>query len=216
MALVVILGLGLVAVSRTSREALASPLIGDHWHAAYDVYDCVSESFMPIFQGEGNPDGIHTHGDGLTHIEPSNSGATGANATLGVFLSAAGVTVTPEAITAPDFAPLEAGVECGGQPSVIKVARFQVDPEIKLAKVYNSNFDGIHFDKNREAYTIARVAPDEDPPPPEQSRLDAMDQATGLPQQSTDPAAGDGGHGDSGGSNDTPTDTGAPATTTAP
>jgi len=203
MALVAILGLGLVTVSRTSRDATASPRVGkDHWHAAYQVYDCVSDSFVADFQGTLDPDGIHSHNDGLIHIHPFNGSASGADAKLGVFLAAMQVTVTPEAITAPDFPTLEAGVDCGGQPSVIKVGRFQVDPEVKLVNVYESDFDNIHFDKNREAYTIARVAPDQDPPAPEQSRFDAMDQATGSPQESTEPVTDGGEHGGDSGSTD--------------
>ncbi len=212
MALVAILGIGLVAVSRTSREALAAPRIGDHWHEAYEVYDCASDSFLPSFQGEGNPDGIHTHGDGLTHIEPANSSATGANATLGVFLSAVGASVTTQGISAPDFATLSAGVDCGGQPSVIKVARYAVDPNVSLVKVYDSNFDSIRYDKNRQAFTIARVAPDQVPPPPDAAHLDALDQATGVTRGPAGSNPGDGGHG---ASPDTSTTTVAPATTSA-
>jgi len=196
MGLVVLLGLGLVAVSRTTRDAVASPRVGaDHWHATYDVYDCVSDSFMPAFQGTLDPHGIHSHTDGLIHIHPFDGSASGADAQLGVFLDSMEAAVTSDAITAPDFAPLEAGVECDGQPSVIKVARFQVDPEIKLVQVYDSGFSNIHFDKNREAFTIARVAPDQEIPQPEADRFAAMDQATGSPQQSTAPVTGDGGHG---------------------
>lgn len=195
MALVVILGLGLVAVSRTSRDALASPRVGDdHWHAVYDIYDCVSDSFLPAFQGTEDPDGIHSHADGLMHIHPFNSSAAGSNAQLGVFLESMNATVSTSEISAPDFATLTAGEDCGGQPSVIKVARFQVDPEIKLVEVYDSDFGSIHFEKNREAFTIARVAPDQEIPQPEAERFVAMDQATGSEQQSQAPA-GDGGHG---------------------
>ncbi len=212
MALVAILGIGLVAVSRTSREASAAPRVGDHWHEAYDVYDCVASSFLPPFQGEGGADGIHSHGDGLIHIEPANSSASGANATLGVFLSAVGVKVTTKGISGPGFSTLSAGADCGGQPSVIKVARFEVGSEVRLAKVYDSNFDSIHFDKNRQAFTIARVAADQDPPPPEMSRIDTLDQATGAPPQPTNAGAGGGGQGGTPGLSTT---TVAPVTTAA-
>jgi len=194
MALVVVLGLALVAVSRTSRDAVASPRVGDdHWHAVYDVYDCVSDSFQPSFQGTDDPDGIHSHTDGLIHIHPFNSSAAGDNAQLGVFLDSMNATVSETEISGPEFGTLNAGEDCGGQPSVIKVARFEVDPEISLVQVYDSDFDNIRFEKNREAFTIARVAPDQEIPQPEADRFDAMDQATGSPQQSTGPTGG--GHG---------------------
>jgi len=210
MGLIVVLGLGLVIASRGSRDAVASPRVGkDHWHAVYEVYDCVSDSFMPSFQGNLDPHGIHSHNDGLIHIHPFDGSASGADAKLGVFLESMGASVDESGISAPDFATLEAGADCGGQPSVIKVARFTVDPDINLVQVYDSGLSDIHFDHNREAFTIARVAPDQDPPQPEASRFTALDEATGSPQQSTGPVS-DGGHGAS-----TPTTTEAPATTTA-
>jgi len=213
MGLIVVLGLGLVAFSRGSRDAVASPRVGkDHWHAVYDVYDCVSDSFMPAFQGTLDPHGIHSHADGLMHIHPFDGSASGADAKLGVFFDSMGATVNTNEISAPDFATLNAGVECNGQPSVIKIARFQVDPEIKLVQVYDSNLSSIHYDHNREAFTIARVAPDQEIPQPEADRFVAMDQATGSPQQSTAPVTGDGGHG---GTTDVSTTTVAPVTTTA-
>jgi len=223
MGLIVVLGLGLIAVSRGSRDATASPRVGkDHWHAVYDVYDCASDSFMPAFGGNLDPHGIHSHNDGLMHIHPFDGSASGADAKLGVFLDSMGATVTTNEISSPDFATLQAGVDCGGQPSVIKVARFQVDPEIKLVKVYDSDFSNIHFDHNREAFTIARVAPDQDPPQPEADRFDALNQATGSPQESTGPVTTDGGHGNSGATTDSSTTTsvadatGATTTTVAP
>jgi len=40
LALVVILGVALVAFARSGREATAAPRLGDHWHTAYDIYVC--------------------------------------------------------------------------------------------------------------------------------------------------------------------------------
>ncbi len=189
MALVIILGLGLVALSRTSRDATASPRVGsDHWHAAYGVYDCVTEGFLPSFQATLDPDGIHSHQDGLMHIHPFNSSASGDDARFRVFFEAMGASVTETAISAPDFATISAGEQCNGQPSVIKVARYQVDPELQLLEVFESDFENIHFDENRQGFTIARVAPDEDPPPPPAESLVALGQATGSPQLSQGPS----------------------------
>ena len=222
MGLIVVLGLGLVVASRGSRDAVASPRVGkDHWHAVYDVYDCVSDSYMPAVQGSLDPHGIHSHADGLIHIHPFDGSASGADAKLRVFSDSMGASVDKSGISAPDFETLEAGADCGGKPSVCKVARFSVDPSIKMLQVYDSDFANIHLDNNREAFTIARVAPDQDPPQPEQSRFDALDQATGSPQQSTGPVTG-GGHGATtpttaatGTTTVAPTTTEAPATTTA-
>ena len=99
MACVVILGLLLVGWSRSNREATSAPRVGDHWHSAYDVYNCAeSESTLESreyrggwrskFIVERDPNGIHTHGDGLIHIHPSNSLASGNDAQLGEFFDA--------------------------------------------------------------------------------------------------------------------------------
>ena len=40
MACVVILGIVLVGWSRSNREATSAPRVGDHWHSAYDIYNC--------------------------------------------------------------------------------------------------------------------------------------------------------------------------------
>ncbi len=197
MALVVILGLALVAVSRNSRNATSSPRVGsDHWHAAYGVYDCVTDSFLPDFQGTLDPDGIHSHQDGLVHIHPFNGSASGSDANFDVFLSSMNASITTTEIASPDFATLSAGVECNGEPSVIRVARYQVDPDVQLLEVFDSGFNDIHFDENRQAFTIARVAPSQDPPEPTAESLAALDESTGSPQLSEAPVTGDdGGHG---------------------
>jgi len=102
MGLIVVLGLGLVVASRGSRDAVASPRVGkDHWHAVYDVYDCVSDSFMPSFQGNLDPHGIHSHNDGLIHIHPFDGSASGAEAKLGVFLDSMGASVDKKQYLSP-------------------------------------------------------------------------------------------------------------------
>ena len=94
MACVVILGVLLIGWSRSNREATSAPRVGDHWHSAYDIYVC-SESEVPLndftFRGgwrgkiivERDPNGLHTHGDGLIHIHPFNSLASGKDAQIG-------------------------------------------------------------------------------------------------------------------------------------
>ena len=49
-----------------ARGTAAQPSIGDHIHAALDIYVCgQKEPNLPFFEA-----GIHTHGDGLIHIHP--------------------------------------------------------------------------------------------------------------------------------------------------
>src|SRR5213592_5137587 len=73
--LVIVLGLGLVLFAKSRRQSSddATPPVAnvDHWHAAYGIYNC--DAFEPAIQVKTDPDGIHTHGDGVIHIHPFNS-----------------------------------------------------------------------------------------------------------------------------------------------
>ena len=55
------------------------PLIGqDHWHAAYEIIVCgVRQPNAPTWEG-----GIHTHGDGIIHIDPFTANEEGLGARL--------------------------------------------------------------------------------------------------------------------------------------
>ena len=85
VALVVVLGALLVFWARTDREATSAPRVGDHWHSAYDVYVC--DTFRSKIVLETDPNGIHSHGDGLIHIHPFNKLASGRDAVLGEFFA---------------------------------------------------------------------------------------------------------------------------------
>ena len=184
VALVVVLGIGLVFVARNTRDPILAPRAGeDHWHAAYTVYNCGTE--VADYQSVSDPDGIHSHQDGLIHIHPFNSSASGEDAQLGVFLEAMGGTITQDAISGPDFADIEASAGCGGEPAVIKVARYQVDPELELVAVYDRDFESVQFLEDREAFSIAMVSAGEDPPPPSASALAQLDTSTGSDLVST-------------------------------
>jgi hypothetical protein len=89
---IVILGIGGIVVSRTGSGTSggAGLEIGDHWHAALGVNICGEwEPAQPEFTSQfDNPSlyaGIHTHDDGIIHMEPQSSADTGANATVGNF-----------------------------------------------------------------------------------------------------------------------------------
>src|SRR5512146_1306345 len=101
IAAIVVVGVLLVMVARQSNEkaAAVAPTVGDHWHAAYGIYVC--DTFLPNLTDQvSDTTGLHTHGDGIAHIHPFNSGAAGNNATLsnwgkttGVSFSSTGFTV---------------------------------------------------------------------------------------------------------------------------
>lgn len=193
MAVVVVLGIILVFAARTSREAKAAPRVGaDHWHAAYAVYDC--DTFLSPFQSEFDPDGIHSHLDGVMHIHPFNSGSAGEDAQLGVFLEAMGSTVRDDRVTGPGF-ELDAGSDCNGDPTVIRVARFNaLDLDAGPVEIYSEDFQSIRFLQNQEAFTIARVPAGAEIPPPPADRLAAAAASSGVvtssgPETEFDPSS---------------------------
>ena len=173
MALVVILGVLLVGWARSNREATSAPRLGDHWHSVYDISSCVGQgnwTSRPKIIVERDPDGIHTHGDGLIHIHPFNSSATGQRAQLGKFFEAFGGYISDSAIKLDTGEVIEEGFDCGGQPAVLTVARFDAQDREREPQLYTEDLAGIRFLKNLEAFTIAFVPAGETPLPPRKER----------------------------------------------
>jgi hypothetical protein len=120
--LIVLLGVGLVAVSAIGRsdDASAAPLIGDHWHAAYGVYVC--DAYQPtLADAQADESGIHTHADGLIHIHPFSTRYTGEDANLAAFGETVHLELSDDSLTLPDGTTYENGDDCGGEPGVVQV-----------------------------------------------------------------------------------------------
>jgi hypothetical protein len=100
--LVIALGVAVVVASRSKSDP--SPHVGDHWHAAIGVNVCgqwadvagtsssaeskssVSHSpteFTTQFSNTTLYAGVHTHHDGVIHVEPKTSVDTGNHVTVG-------------------------------------------------------------------------------------------------------------------------------------
>jgi hypothetical protein len=173
VALVVVLGSLLVFWARTDREATSAPRVGEHWHSAYDIYVC--DSFRSKVVLETDPNGIHTHGDGLVHIHPFNKLASGRDAVLGEFFSAFGGRIDDASVVLDTGEELVEGADCGGQPTVLKVARFDADDLERDPEVVTEDLAGVRFLKNREAFTVAMVPADVEPPAPRSERLTFLD-----------------------------------------
>ena len=175
MAAIIVLGVILVVFARQTRDASAlTPSFGDHWHSAYGIYDCTTESFLPNLEDPGisNP-GIHTHGDGVMHIHPSGSNATGRNATLEVFLDATRTSINNDAeMTFPNREALvEEGTTCNGEPAVLQVARFAPGATTPI-EVITEDLNGFRFEANQESITIALAPIGSDIPAPPEGNLD--------------------------------------------
>ena len=184
LAVVVILGVALVVFARSSRTPAAAPRVGnDHWHSAYAIYDC--DRFLPAFTSAADPDGIHSHQDGVVHIHPWNSSAAGDRADLDVFFEAMGARITDDEISGPGIGVLEAGSDCNGEPTVIRAVRFTridpasgaIDPAGGLSDLYvatdtyTDDFGDVRLLGDLEAFTFARVPAGADIPPPPEDRL---------------------------------------------
>lgn len=87
------------------------PDAGDHWHAAYAIYVC--DEFLDPFTSENDPNGIHSHADGLIHIHPFNNATQDSGATFATFLDAVGWDFEPGNIGARDGSVRFGDGSCG-------------------------------------------------------------------------------------------------------
>ncbi|HVE47523.1 MAG TPA: hypothetical protein VNA57_12355 [Acidimicrobiales bacterium] len=122
MGLVVVLGLVTIVFSRNERQEVASarPTIRDHWHTAYGFYNCTK--FEPQLPQPATLIGLHTHTDGLIHVEPQNSQDTGKGATVGRFASGQpGFELKPGEMSYPGAKPVKDGQKCGDKEATLQM-----------------------------------------------------------------------------------------------
>jgi hypothetical protein len=125
MAIVVLLGSLGVWQSREQRLDKAAaqveepPKRGDHWHAALGIYVC-NEYIGNIADNGRDPHGIHTHGDGIIHIHPFDSKASGKNATVGVYFETMGLDLSASKFKAPGGETWNDGEECDGKSGEVQ------------------------------------------------------------------------------------------------
>jgi hypothetical protein len=163
-ALVVIVGIALIVYARESAPSAVGPYIMDqgdpdnprnkdaHWHAALGVYAC--DRWLSDGSGDGvwtwpaaTPSqsparakntnlyaGLHSHSDGIIHMEPQVSEEAGRNATVGKYFDFGGWEVSTDGF---DFlgTKMRNGDKCGStagrlQWAVAKLDR--ADPSKKL------------------------------------------------------------------------------------
>jgi hypothetical protein len=174
VAAIVVLGIGLVVFARSTREASAAPRIGQHWHSSYDVFVCDDYVVEPV-EDQTDPVGIHTHSDGLIHIHPFSSTATGDNARLSVWFEAFGGSITDESITLDGGRTFTEGEDCNGEPTVLHVLRYDADDLDARPEVITEDLADVRFLKNREAFVFAFIPEGAELPEPSQGRLDTLD-----------------------------------------
>ena len=139
MAIVVILGMLILVISvqdRKEQVAASQTKVGpfeqgseekpagDHWHTAYGVYAC--DEFLPFLEDPGrDPDGIHTHGDGIIHVHPFTRRSAGENAVLEIYEDLMGIKFDEDRIEY-DGETYKNGDDCDGEEGVV---RFLVNGE---------------------------------------------------------------------------------------
>ncbi|MEE9286059.1 MAG: hypothetical protein V3V35_10085 [Dehalococcoidia bacterium] len=92
---------------------------GDHWHAPISITVCGGSYTEP--QQSPLP-GLHTHNDGVIHIEPRRSGEAGSNASLGTYFRTSQLLVEEDLIQIPGEQAFRNGDPCpDGQPGQLRV-----------------------------------------------------------------------------------------------
>lgn len=173
MAAVIFAGIVLVVFARGTRDVQAlEPSFADHWHLGYGIYDCTTDSFLANLEDPQTANaGIHTHGNGVIHLHPFSSSATGNNARLVRFLEATRTELSDSEMSFPTRPALsEEGATCNGEPAILQVARFAPGSDV-ASEVITEDLDQYRFQSDQEGVVIA-LAPEgsEIPPPPQAAR----------------------------------------------
>ena len=105
------------------RETEARPSIGDHIHAAMNIYVCgQQEPILPAFEA-----GIHTHGDGLMHMHPQFSNEEGPGAAVGKFFEYGHWELNGSTLTLPRDRTFNDGDPCpDGRPGVLRMLKYRL------------------------------------------------------------------------------------------
>lgn len=171
---IIIAGSALVFFAWQGRDVAAlQPTFGDHWHAPYGIWDCRVDSFQAPFQDPQTANsGIHTHSDGVVHIHPFSSTATGSGATLGTFLQATEAQLEDDvALTFANRPELsEAGVQCNGEDVILQIHRFPLGETVP-SEIITENLEGYRFGGDLEGFVIALAPEGADIPPPPEDAL---------------------------------------------
>jgi hypothetical protein len=126
---IVVLGIAGIALSRGGGGGSSDntpPTLNDHWHSAYAVNIC--GTIEPNMQQPTRLGGLHTHSDGLIHIEPFVTASAldrGNNATLARYAeSMPGMKLTSSEIQVPGGKLMKNGDQCDGKPGKVTIRQW--------------------------------------------------------------------------------------------
>lgn len=211
-AMVVVGGL-LIVVSRGNNEASAPPLIGDHWHSAYGVYAC--DSFLPPF-GEtmGTEPNLHSHSDGLIHIEPISTAYTGERATFGAFLEGVGAELADGEYSAQGSTFSEGPEACDGEPATLQLMVWDSAADEQGTLVEGD--PAAYRLEDGQLLTLALVPDGADVPKPPDEAIAGLRQSPGPTVLDPDASTSTTAAGEGGGSTTFPSEDPATSDTTTP
>ena len=181
LVIIVVLGVALVAYGRAERRAedrAASPQLGDHIHTALGVNVCGEfKGPLPEFT---TPVGIHTHSDGLIHVEPTSALAVGSNAVLERFIDDArgdglDIELSADSLTYLGETYEEGASECEGVKEPQLRMGYWSEAGAETPEVTTGNFGDRLLTDDGAALTLYFGAPDaEIPKPPSTGSLPAV------------------------------------------
>jgi hypothetical protein len=139
--ILVVGGVLAVALSRGNSASGVAPTTSDHWHVALGVDDCGTWAPNWVWPpgnvtgansvGVGAPSRagsggliyapLHSHDDGLIHIEPLVSSDGGKNATLGKYFTYGGWKISATSLSFTGVNEKN-GNKCDGKPGVLRWA----------------------------------------------------------------------------------------------
>ena len=206
---VVVLGIVLIVASLGgSASGNEPPRIGDHWHAAYGVWNCDTYA-TPFADAAGDREGIHTHQDGLMHIHPFASRVTGEGANLEAFGRDVALEISDTSLEGPGIERSN-GDECpsgdpgqvrllvwddpaDAEPTVIRkdIATYNPpdgsvwalvfapeDVEVPMPPSAANMQDPTAAEEGRQIPTATSLPPEGEAPPPETTTIPPTDEST--------------------------------------
>jgi hypothetical protein len=130
VAVIVVLGVAGIAMSRGGGGGASDntpPTLNDHWHTAYAVNIC--GTIEPNMAQPTRLGGLHTHNDGLIHVEPFVTASIldrGNNATLARYAeSMPGFKLTSSEVQVPGGKLMKNGDSCEGKPGKLTIRQWK-------------------------------------------------------------------------------------------
>lgn len=132
--------LAIQAIQGSTDQAAGPRQNRDHWRSAYGVYSCLESpetgapaGWLPHFESNDDPLGIHSHDDGVISIHPFFPESSGKNAVVGHFFDAMRAELHDDRFVLPDGTVLEEDTPCADGSEA--TAHIRMWPDVSLVGV---------------------------------------------------------------------------------